>query len=112
MKKCNTCGGEYEPVQPDGSSYFHACPPVPEYFDGNGTPIDRDTATSLMKAGQGHYVRYVDRLNKRDENPPVTRDAKGKVTMKAEGAGASDIVPPRAPLEGVHFVAPAEPFIP
>src|SRR5260221_10888656 len=28
MTTCKACGGSYEPVQTDGTQYFHACPPL------------------------------------------------------------------------------------
>ena len=28
MLKCNACGATYPPVQWDGSTYFHTCPPL------------------------------------------------------------------------------------
>ena len=56
--RCNTCGGEYDDLLPDGYLYFHACPPVtdpvtgqvierPEKRDEN---ILQDPATGLVRA--------------------------------------------------------------
>jgi hypothetical protein len=58
MRKCNSCGGTYSPVQLDGMAFYHACPPdavEPAEFDA-----------------QGHLVRpekRTPRTNRRDERP-------------------------------------------
>jgi hypothetical protein len=31
VKQCNTCGGTYVDVLPDGTRYFHACPPLAKW---------------------------------------------------------------------------------
>jgi len=51
MIQCLTCGGTYSPTSADGATYAHACPPV----------WDPPSKT------------YVERANKRDENPPAPR---------------------------------------
>lgn len=100
MKRCNTCQGEYEPVQADGAIYFHACPPVLQYFDASGVVITRDQAAAIAAAGGVAWQKSVERPNKRDENPSGQRDRAGHALMKAEGAGASEIVRVPGPLDG------------
>jgi rubredoxin len=65
--KCKSCDGEYDDLLPDGTRYFHACPPV------------RDPDTG----------EFVPRKDPRDENVLVELDGKGVkvVKVKAEGKG-------------------------
>ena len=104
FKKCNACGAVYPPVQADGGSYFHRCPPVPTFFDDTKTPIDRATADGIVKLGGKVYRVDVDPLNLRDENVvpnPANPKAPG---VKAAGAGAVDFMPPVDPTAGATII--------
>src|SRR5207253_3211002 len=91
---------------PDGLHYFHSCPPVRELLDDTGTPIDAATAAGIQKIGGVVYERFVERLNKRDENVIASRDEKVRGTAKAEGAGAIDAPAQPAGLNGAVLAAP------
>lgn len=109
MVKCNVCGGTYEPVLPDGSMYFHACPPLSaiELKDAiaKGTTklstvqqqqLDAaKAADSRDPVGAGETPRaeialaslVIERPNKRDENI-VGPGAPGQpAPQKAPGTG-------------------------
>lgn len=76
--KCNSCGGTYQPIQRDGSRYFHACAPVrnPAYQpDPTKGPVNpQDT---------------IERPNMRNENltgiDPITKQP----TIVSAGAGVT-----------------------
>ena len=57
--KCNTCGGEYNDICPDGLEYWHSCPDEPEGND-----------------------QYKPRKDKRDENPGRKTEGKGRTKIK------------------------------
>ncbi len=74
-KKCLTCGGVFDPVQADGTSYFHVCPPN----------VDKITSATAPRA------------NARDEN--VDQDKRAALgehatrdqVCKAPGLGVVDV---------------------
>ena len=73
MRKCNTCGGTYEPIQND-MQYFHACPDV---FN----------KTTKQTEKTKDY---------RDENVVATIDDSGNepktiTTIKSEGKGYTEL---------------------
>lgn len=114
MVKCESCGGVYEPVQPDGMPYFHACPPLALHelrraiVDGT-VQLSRFDLLRLREARQadvdsppapGETSRedavletlIVERPNRRDENvtgeiDPVTKRSR----IRAEGLGTTPV---------------------
>lgn len=115
MVKCKTCGGIYEPTLPDGTQYFHACPPLAPREIVAGL---RDGTVTLLRADQQRLRQarlddaaspvaadeptreqlvlrslVVERPNRRDENirPGVDQREKGS-RIKAEGAGVDPVV--------------------
>ena len=113
MVKCNACGGEYEPIQPDKTQYFHACPPlsareIAELLERRAItlpPRDQlrlDEAIAAdgkdpLPAGETTRAErvllsiVVERPNKRDETVlgPAPR---GEATpIRADGAGITRI---------------------
>lgn len=62
--RCLACFGEYSDKCPDGSVYFHACP-----------PLDIDQAGLVFQEA----------INKRDENPVA--DSGGAARPRLEGLG-------------------------
>lgn len=118
MVKCLTCGGVYEPLQPDGTQYFHACPPLAAHEIAAGLntgaivlsgPADRryraalnaDTANPPAPGEPSRAERVltelrIERPNMRDENVVAFEDDKGpRSRMKAEGAGVVNVPPDR-----------------
>ena len=77
--KCNACGGTYEPIQADGSRYFHACPPIanPAY---NADPTK----------GAVDMREHVERPDKRDENVTGIDKATNQTTIVSAGAGVTE----------------------
>jgi hypothetical protein len=112
MVTCNACGGRYEPVQADGTQYFHACPPlsVHELRDGvdAGTVVLSDVDQKRLASARkldatnppdnNHATAEaiffasltVPRPGARDENLVSTRE-KDKGAMKAAGAGVAPV---------------------
>jgi len=92
MLKCQSCGATYEPIQRDGSQYFHACAPL------SRSELKAAVAAGKIKLPKGetvddaHARRTYERPNKRDENLKATR-GKGATEIKAEGAGAVELEP-------------------
>ena len=126
LKRCNTCGGEYEDRGADGMLYFHVCPPITRVRvkrDGEAQTVDladlRDTdlvrvlrnnepIETLHREIQPGDQRLGDvtreRPQARDENSAVIggdeedddRMPKRRRRLKARGRGATDL-PPKAP---------------
>lgn len=86
MVKCKACGGVFQPVQADGTQYFHACPPL------SAAELDAAVTGGKVVLPNGETVsdaisrRIYERANKRDENL-VSTLAKDAGTMKSAGAG-------------------------
>lgn len=94
MVKCRTCNGTYEPLQADGTRYYHACPPLERAtVDRLGALVDVDART--VQPGERVVRQFtIDRPNHRDENLKVIAfDASGNaiVDMKAPGAGVDRV---------------------
>ena len=52
--RCNSCGGTYYPVQPDGMLYFHTCPrDTPNPRNENVRQAGGLGAVTIMAAGAG-----------------------------------------------------------
>lgn len=108
--QCKSCGGVYVDVQADGSSYFHACPPLVEYFDDTKLPITRADAQGILLLGGKVYERIVERPNKRDENPdPRVTRAPGGAPMKSPGDGVAAVNRVVDPLAGAVLLDGAAP---
>lgn len=92
MLRCQSCGATYASELPDGTQYFHACPPLSR----GELKAAVDAGTIVLPKGEtvddAHTRRAYERPNKRDENLKGTR-GKDAETIKAEGAGAVEIVP-------------------
>lgn len=88
MVKCLTCGGVYHDLLPDGTRYFHACPPLSDAeikaqlaLNPDDTKLTPAELAQLKAAPRA-------RPNARDENVPSTRsDDTGK--LKAAGGGTA-----------------------
>ena len=93
MERCNACQGTYQTTLPDGTRYFHRCPPLslPELtaavaagkvvLPGAETPV------------QAIAKRIYERANARDENLAST-SADAPATIKAAGDGTAKIADP------------------
>ncbi len=110
--RCRTCQGVYMRLLPDGTTYFHRCPPVDRVraqvaggaivlFDSRLTvttvtnPDGSVTVTRTflppLPAGAVFLEQvFIDRPNFRDENVPSTR-AEDSGRVKAPGAGTDDL---------------------
>ncbi len=90
MQKCNTCGGTYAPILPDGMRYFHACPPLHrvrvKHQDGTTAVVDVD---KVVPTDERLEDVFVERADKRDEN--VMLNGAGTVKPKAEGKGTTTV---------------------
>jgi hypothetical protein len=95
MMQCMSCGGVYETDQPGGYRYFHSCPPIALVTVDRGG-IELEIAAALVQTGDvERRRRYVDRLDKRDENVRVTdykADGTAIAAAKSEGKGSDKAV--------------------
>lgn len=113
MVRCNVCGGTYEPIQRDGSQYFHACPPLSEAeirdgltkktlqlpaadqkrLDDAGKLIDANDTPQNAQARVDAVVRSltIERPNKRDENVAGVGAPGQPAPQKAPGAGVTKL---------------------
>jgi len=110
MLKCTACGGVYEPAQPGGLHYFHACSPLSRVrVERAGAPMDvplsdlKPTDTiEVVRAGVKQKIlanaiidgdarlgdTMIERPNKRDENVVVTGyDKTGNPITDVKSAG-------------------------
>jgi hypothetical protein len=86
MLECQSCGGRYDPIGPDGLQYFHRCPPLsaPELAkavkDGRITLPEGETVEDAVQR------RTYERANLRDENAASTKAADGgKPRLEGDG---------------------------
>jgi len=96
MLKCNACGGTYQPVQPDGTQYFHVCPPLSAPELAAKVAAGKLSLPALETADEAVARRTYERANKRDETviAAPTRDKAG--TLKTAGAGVTVVADPPA----------------
>lgn len=114
MQKCLACGGTYEPMQADGTEYYHVCAllsarELQTAIDAGLVRLPRADAARVQAAkdadkanpvAAGELPREllalhaiaIERPNKRDENTAPGSDTKaiGRV-IKAEGAGVESV---------------------
>jgi len=94
-RRCLSCGGTYEPVQADGSTYFHACPEAFAYVDvKTGRELTPDEARAVA---DGATVRREarPRPDARDEN--VNDQARGVGDPEARLRALDRAAPPARP---------------
>lgn len=95
-KECNTCHGRFNTQNPDGSDYYHACPPrrVLRVQHADGT---RDTILPSQLLPDDIVLRelFRPRPNFRDENTLRREGARGEIrVLRAEGLGVTDTPAP------------------
>lgn len=134
MQECQTCGGRYEPVLPDGMQYFHVCPPLAVHElrdalnDGRLRLLpgkmkelqaaqQRDQENPAPLGETTHVDRFlaslvVERPGKRDENV-AGHDADDAPIVKAPGKGTIEVVDEdRGPGSAVVDAKPSDPVRP
>lgn len=116
MVKCQSCGGTYEPIQADGTQYFHRCAPLSAPQLQAAVDAGAVTLPKGETVDQAITRRVYERANLRDENLPSTRE-KDAGKAKAAGAGvvtladAAPIVVAVPPLPAPDSAPdPATPF--
>lgn len=111
-QECVGCGGIYQPIQGDGSTYFHVCPPAIVVtlaaLDGSeheraleqlaGVELVPDRATYDRRILEGALPaqlaieksrRQAARAGHRDENTLRREGERGEIrVLRSEGAGA------------------------
>lgn len=93
MTKCKTCGGTYQPIQADGTQYFHRCPPLSVAELDAAVQSGKVTLPAKETVADAIMLRTYERNNVRDENLPGVRPTDtGK--MKAPGAGVLIVADP------------------
>lgn len=96
MQQCAACGGTYQPIQADGTQYFHRCPPLSAVELDAAVQAGKVTLPKNETAADAAARRSYSRNGERDENVPSTlqKDA-GK--LKAAGMGTTLVADP-APM--------------
>lgn len=92
MVECNACHGQYEPIQADGTQYFHRCPPLSAHELEAAVTAGKVTLPAGETTDDAVALRSYERANLRDENLRATRGKDAKA-MKAEGAGVLELEP-------------------
>lgn len=117
--RCKACGGVYEPIQSDGTEYYHVCPPItlvaaqrdgkalyvplPELRETDSVRVQRGdsrvtvTVAALEPGDRRLGDTTIERSDKRDERP-VERFRNGQMVAEPTAVGA-----------GVETVITAEP---
>jgi hypothetical protein len=102
MVECQSCGGRYEPIQADGTQYFHRCGPLSAAELAKAVDEGRAQLPKGETVADAIGRRVYERANLRDENIVSTREQHaGKI--KAEGDG---VVFEVAVEPGVVIVSP------
>jgi len=116
MLECLTCHGTYEKTNPDGTEYYHACPPLAvheikaaiaagtlQLTPAQQAIVDRAKALDLTAPPAAGTITNEDRAlgflvierpNKRDENIRPGARADDTDKTKAAGAGIKTVPPP------------------
>lgn len=90
--RCESCGGVYVDVLPDGIRYFHACPPL------SRVELAAEMAAGRVRLPAGETVdlaiarRDYPRPARRDENVPSARGVDSG-RLKASGRGVTELAP-------------------
>lgn len=92
MLECQSCGGRYEPILPDGMQYFHVCPPLSQSelqaaVERGAVVLAKDETVEAA-----YLTRTYERASKRDENVVPAREHNAPATIKAAGKGAIEVV--------------------
>lgn len=96
--ECLSCGGVYESVQADGTTYQHACPPVRAVRVKGSDGRERTALLSDVRVDDERLEELsVPRDNARDETvDPRAALVNGRRPLKAEGLGVREVPsPPR-----------------
>lgn len=90
MMRCNSCGGTYQPIQADGTEYYHSCPLLPPTADA---PEGRERPNKRDESPVAHATLFVlpngDEVVRKDIPSGIL--AHRKVTIRSEGLGASPV---------------------
>lgn len=93
MQKCLSCGGTYNAIQADGTTYFHACPPLSRVELAAAVAAGKVALPPGETADDAVTRRVYTRANPRDENVPSSKPSDaGK--LKAAGAGVTTVADP------------------
>lgn len=88
--RCNSCGGTYSDVLPDGILYFHACPPDRVGAGGERIPIAnprdeniRPGVTIAIQSGGPTRVMGPDGqvIDADPDHPPIIREGEGRTLL-------------------------------
>jgi len=91
MNECQSCGGRYEPIQADGTEYYHRCPPLSAVELADAVADGRIQLPKDETVDIAVQRRVYERANLRDENRASTKEAHADVP-RLEGDGAVEIV--------------------
>lgn len=91
LVQCKSCSGVYAPIQADGSSYFHVCPPLSEAEVAAAVAAGKLVLPGAETPSIAVQKRTYERTQKRDESPVPNANPKLAATMKAAGKGTIDL---------------------
>lgn len=94
MTKCSACGGTYAAMNPDGTRYFHACPPLSVVELAAKVLAGKVVLPAGESAADAVARRVYQRANQRDENVVASGDPKTPATIKSAGAGVTTVADP------------------
>jgi hypothetical protein len=94
VNKCNACGGVYSATNPDGSDYYHRCPPLSAVELDAAVKAGKVALPLLETADVAITRRVYERANARDENVKPNPDQTKPGIIKANGAGAAIVANP------------------
>lgn len=80
--KCSSCNGEYEPIQADGSKYFHACP------DGTTNPRNENVK---FNETEDVYKERVDATIEKAKKPQDAMSIKRLAGIVSAGKGVTQV---------------------
>jgi len=96
--QCNTCGGVYDEILPDGLRYFHACPPLSAVELEQAVNDGKVVLPAGETAEDAVMRRVYQRKSARDENVKPGHAGNGKAPIVSPGKGTTP-APPPAPAD-------------
>jgi hypothetical protein len=94
LLQCVTCGGSYRDTNPDGTAYFHACPPLSSAELTAAVAGGKVALPGGESADQAVSRRLYLRSQARDENlQPVGVNKPAVVKAAGKGATVLDATP-------------------
>lgn len=91
--QCKSCGGVFDDVLPDGTRYFHACPPLSFAEFQQAVTDGRYQPPPGIPLQEAYLRRTFERQRKRNENVVRQNGGNGGTVIIAEGRGTRQAPP-------------------